>query len=189
MMDDSGSIVWRFMVYPGHEYCRLYQQDSNWHLAWVAVFSYDQKPCQLSYKVVCDAAWQTQKAIVEGWVGQTRVEVDLRADQDRRWWLNDSEVLGVSGCTDIDLNFSPSTNTIPIRRLNLTIGGTAEIQAAWLRFPGFNLEPLEQRYQRLDENLFRYESGGGRFFADLRVNKTGFVTDYPDIWIAEGTSG
>ena len=54
-----------------------------------------------------------------------------------------------------------------------------------IRFPGFELEPLTQVYRRLDENTYRYESGGGRFAADLQVNETGFVTNYPGIWQAE----
>jgi hypothetical protein len=78
------------------------------------------------------------------------------------------------GCTDIDL-ISASTNTIPIRRLGLAVGETAEVGAAWLRFPVSTLS-LEQRYTRLEEGLYRYESGGGRS-SQTRVNGAGFVTD------------
>jgi hypothetical protein len=183
------SILWRFMVYPGHEFCRLYQQGAEWHLEGTAVFAYEHSPCRLSYEVICDASWRTLAAKVEGWVRQTRISVQIRTDQDQRWWMNEVEALEVRGCTDIDLNFSPSTNTIPIRRLNLAAGETAEVKAAWLRFPGFTLEPLEQRYQQLEEGIYRYESGGGRFVVDLRVNRAGFVNDYPGIWIAEASSG
>jgi hypothetical protein len=38
--------------------------------------------------------------------------------------------------------FSPSTNLLPIRRLNLGVGQAAKVQAAWLRFLGFTLESL-----------------------------------------------
>jgi hypothetical protein len=91
----------------------------------------------------------------------------------------------VRGCTDLDLNFSPSTNLLPIRRLNLEIGQEAEVKAAWLRFPSFELEPLFQVYRRLGESVFRYESGGGSFIAHLEVDASGFVTNYPGLWQAE----
>lgn len=91
----------------------------------------------------------------------------------------------VAGCIDLDLNFSPCTNLLPIRRLGLAIGQEAQVRAAWLRFPNFELEPLPQLYRRLDESTYRYESGGGQFVADLQVNQTGFVTNYPGIWQAE----
>lgn len=88
----------------------------------------------------------------------------------------------MAGCIDLDLNFSPSTNLLPIRRLGLAIGEEAKVNAAWLRFPGFTLEPLEQLYRRIDRTTYRYESAGGKFVAELRVNTAGFVTHYPNFW-------
>src|SRR5438093_248859 len=84
-----------------------------------------------------------------------------------RWTPNGTECPAVAGCVDLDLNFSPSTNLLPIRRLDLPIGGRAAVRAAWLRFPGFTLEPLEQVYHRIDEGTYRYESAGGSFIAEL----------------------
>lgn len=104
------------------------------------------------------------------------------------WWLNEAEQPEVAGCTDIDLNFSPSTNLLPIRRLGLEVGEAAEVQAAWLRFPSFQLEPLPQQYRRLDENTYRYESAGGQFVAELKVSPSGLVIDYPGIWQAEAST-
>jgi hypothetical protein len=74
---------------------------------------------------------------------------------------------------------------LPIRRLNLAIGEQARVRAAWLRFPGFALEPLEQIYRRTGVTTYQYESGGGRFTTELRVNEAGFVTDYPNLWAFE----
>ena len=123
-----------------------------------------------------------------GWVGNNIVDIQIRTDPDGHWWLNEVEQPEVTGCIDIDLNFSPSTNLLPIRRLGLVIGETAGVKAAWLRFPGFKLEPLPQQYHRLEETIYRYESAGGQFVADLTVNRSGFVVDYPGIWQAEAAS-
>jgi hypothetical protein len=87
---------------------------------------------------------------------------------------------------DLDLNFSPSTNLLPIRRLRLDVGQEAAVRAAWLRFPGFTLEPLEQRYRRTADDAYRYESAGGAFVRDLTVNDEGFVVRYPGLWEAGG---
>jgi hypothetical protein len=46
----------------------------------------------------------------------------------------------MAGCVNIDLNFSPSTNLLPIRRLDLSVGASAIVRAAWLRFPGMNVQ-------------------------------------------------
>jgi hypothetical protein len=182
------SIVWRGFYLPGHEACRLFSANSGWHLTGTAVFSHQQQPCQLDYVIVCDASWHTQSAAVGGWLGDTLVDIELTVDSDQNWRLNGSTRPEVTGCIDLDLNFSPSTNLLPIRRLGLTIGQAAEVKAAWLRFPGFGLEPLPQVYRRLDEITYRYESADGQFVADLQVNRTGFVTNYPGIWQAEATT-
>jgi hypothetical protein len=182
------SILWRASVFPGHEACRLVSQESRWHLEGTAVFSHKGRPCRLDYQILCNAAWQTLSANVEGWLGNTVVDIHIECDANGHWWLNEVEQPDVLGCTDVDLNFSPSTNLLPIRRLNLEIGQTADVKAAWLRFPTFRLELLSQKYSRLDEHTYRYESAGGQFVADLKVNRAGFVVDYPGLWQAEATS-
>jgi hypothetical protein len=182
------SILWRRLDQPGHESARLCLRQSQWHLAGTAVFAHDRQPCRLDYLVVCDAEWRTRSARVRGWVGAGSIELDLSVDSARRWQLNDTERPEVAGCVDLDLNFSPSTNLLPIRRLNLPIGQEAAVRAAWLRFPSFLLEPLEQRYRRTDAATYRYESAGGQFVTQLEVNASGFVTRYPGFWEADASA-
>ena len=182
------SILWRGILLPGHEACQLSSQDSHWQLQGTAVFSHEQRPCRLGYQIICDAVWRTLSAKVEGWLGNTVIDIGIKSDPNGHWWLNEVEQPDVMGCIDVDLNFSPSTNLLPIRRLGLAVGETAEVKAAWLRFPSFTLEPLPQQYHRLGEADYRYESSGGQFVADLKVNRSGFVIDYPGIWQAEASS-
>jgi uncharacterized protein len=182
------SILWRGFLLPGHEACQLFSNNSVWRLDGAAVFVYEGQPVRLNYHVVCDTTWQTLSANVEGWLGKRIVGIQIRTDPARHWWLNEIEQPQVMGCIDIDLNFSPSTNLLPIRRFELAVGEVAEVRAAWLRFPSFALEPLPQQYRRLDENTYRYESAGGQFVADLKTNHSGFVLDYPGLWLAEATS-
>jgi len=178
-------ILWQGFILPGHEACRLFRKDTRWHLEGTAVFSHEGQPGRLHYEVLCDAGWHTLSARVEGWLGSTPVQVEIRTDAGHRWWMNEVEQPAVEGCIDLDLNFSPSTNALPIRRLGLGPGEAADVRAAWLRFPTFTLEPLPQRYHRLGETTYRYESSGGRFAVDLEVNADGLVLEYPGVWKAE----
>jgi uncharacterized protein len=179
------SILWRRLDQPGHESARLFFHHSSWHLTGTAVFVHDQQPCRLDYMVVCNAAWQTLSAKVAGWVGGQSIEIELVVDAARRWRLNGTECPDVAGCFDLDLNFSPSTNLLPIRRLGLAVGQAAAVRAAWLRFPSFSLEALEQLYRRIDVATYRYESAGGKFVTELQVDATGFVIHYPSFWQLE----
>jgi hypothetical protein len=187
-LEIMASILWRGIVFPGHEACRLVPQEPGWQLEGTAVFSHEGQICRLDYQVLCDLAWQTTSAKVEGWLGEKVIDIQIKHDSNGRWLLNEVEQPAVMGCTDIDLNFSPSTNLLPIRRLDLAVGQAAEVRAAWLRFPGFELEPLPQVYRRLDETTYHYESAGGQFVAQLKVNRAGFVVDYAGLWLAESTS-
>ena len=187
-MEAVETILWRGLVFPGHESCSLFSRGAEWHLEGTAVFSHEQKPCRLNYHIVCDEEWRTLSARVEGWLNKTIIDLKIKTDSSGRWWLNDVEQPAVASCTDIDLNFSPSTNLLPIRRLGLAVGEASEVKAAWLRFPSFKLEPLPQLYRRLDEDIYRYESAGGQFVTDLEVSPSGFVIDYPGIWKVEATS-
>lgn len=185
MKDANRTMLWRRLDHPGHESALIFFADDAWHLQGAAVFLYHESACKLDYQIVCDSRWQTRSARVEGWVGSKMIESSVVVADDRRWVLNGRECPQVEGCVDVDLNFSPSTNLLPIRRLELSPGEQREVRAAWLRFPGFELEPLTQLYRRLDENTYRYESAGGKFVRELTVNKDGFVTNYPDLWQAE----
>lgn len=181
----SQAILWQRLDRPGHESCRLTALEPGWRLEGSAVFTHEQQPCRLDYAIVCDAGWHTLSGKVAGWVGEKGIEIQISVDTAQRWRVNGAEIREVVGCVDLDLNFSPATNLLPIRRLKLEIGQEATVRAAWLRFPGFALEPLEQRYRRTDETKYRYESAGGRFVTELQVNAAGFVTLYPNFWQAE----
>jgi uncharacterized protein len=179
------TILWKRIDWPGHEACSLYQAGAEWRLEGMAVFLSDDGPCRLSYAISCDSSWNTLRGTVSGWVGNDNIEIEISRDANHCWQLNGSESSAVSGCIDLDLNFSPATNLLPIRRLNLEIGQEAEVRAAWLRFPSFELEPLAQIYTRLNEFTYRYSSTGGTFVRDLAINEAGLVTDYPGFWQAE----
>jgi hypothetical protein len=77
---------------------------------------------------------------------------------------------------------SPVTNTLPIRRLKLAVGEDALVTAAWVKFPELTVSPLRQRYARLAENLYRYDSLESGFTAELMVDADGLVVEYGSIW-------
>src|SRR5574341_668968 len=145
----------------------------------------ERRPCRLDYRILCAADWRTESARISGVVGERDVDLRVSVDRGGKWFLNDTECPAVSGCIDIDLGFSPSTNLIPIRRLSLAIGQHADVRAAWLPFPALVFEALPQVYRREAERVYRYESVGGAFVRLLTVNAAGFVTDYPGFWIEE----
>jgi uncharacterized protein len=175
-------VFWRRLDMPGYESGRVSGVGKNWTLEGTAVFTDQQRPCRIDYKILCDSNWCTRSGRVRGWVGEKSIDVDIMVDAEQGWWANGLDLPGLAGCIDLDLSFSPSTNLLPIRRLNLQIGQSGQVNAAWLKYPDFTFETLPQVYRRTDLLVYRYESSGGSFTADVTVNSTGFVVDYPPFW-------
>jgi hypothetical protein len=181
------TILWRRLDRPGHEAARLVFHAPFWQLTGTAVFAESGAPCRLEYQVTCDPSWRTRHAQLTGWFGNKRVVCTISADARHHWRLDGHSCPDLAGCVDLDLSFSPATNLLPIRRLALPVGQAAPVRAAWLRFPECRLEPLQQRYHRMDAERYRYESGAGAepFRAELLVTPVGFVADYAGLWRVE----
>jgi hypothetical protein len=184
----EATILWRRLDLPGHDAAVLVESADGAELRGMAVFLDQGGPTALHYRVCCSAGWQTSDAHIHGWLGTQPVELSIRRDAAGRWTLNGAACPAVAGCVDLDLSFTPATNLLPLRRLDLGVGDTAGIRSAWLDWPAGILAPLVQRYTRQSSAAYDYESdlpGTERFAATLRVDPDGWVLDYPGLWQAE----
>jgi hypothetical protein len=177
-------MMWRRLDNPGHEWARLTDTGSGPVLRGTAVFVEDKIAGRLDYKILCNPVWETRSAIVLGWVQDEKVKLEITKGPGNTWRMNGRPVPSVQGCVDLDLSFSPSTNLLPIRHLNLEIGQESEVRAAWLRFPRLELHTLVQRFRRISESRYFYSSDTG-FSTELDVNGDGFVKNYPPLWAEE----
>ncbi|WP_227107568.1 putative glycolipid-binding domain-containing protein [Chromobacterium rhizoryzae] len=176
------SIVWQRLDASGHDYAALEQSEQGPRLKGCAVFVEDGVNCLLHYQVDCAPDWSTRRVEVNGYRGAEAIALRLETDAEGRWRLNGAEQPQVQGCVDIDLAFTPATNLLPIRRSRLEIGAALELNAAWLQFPALTLAPLSQRYTRLSEIGYRYESRQGAFQAELSLTPDGLPRDYQGLW-------
>jgi hypothetical protein len=184
----TATILWRRLDVPGHDAAVLVEATNGAELRGMAVFRDQGGPTALHYRVSCSTGWQTSEAHIHGWLGAQAVELLIRRDGAGRWTLNGVACPAVAGCVDLDLSFTPATNLLPLRRLDLVVGHTAEVRSAWLDWPAGTLAPLVQRYTRQSPTAYNYESdlpGADRFTAALRVDPVGWVIDYPGLWQAE----
>jgi hypothetical protein len=184
-MIERSTIMWRRLDKPGAEVADLTRNGAGWILAGMAVVAHDGRPCALEYRIECDAAWQTETVRIGGHVGGKPAALELVRSPGHSWRMNGTLMPLLQGCVDVDFGFSPVTNLLPIRRLELALGSRAEVRAAWVRFPELTVEVLEQAYTRMGSATYLYESAAGAFRRDLSVNAAGFVVEYPDYWHAE----
>src|SRR4029077_3027916 len=133
-------------------------------------------PIRVEYRVLADGTGLTTAAHVRDLRGFEQRTPTIDRSRKGTWTVDGAAVPGLRGCTDVDLGCSPSTNTLPIRRLNLRVGASTTIKAARARFPTLEVVTSAQTYSRLDEFTYRYASGD--FAADLTVDDDGLVMDY-----------
>jgi len=167
------------------EHCTLTLRDSGLALVGTVLGAEGGAPVRIEYKVLADAAGMTTAAHVRDLRGFETQTIALERDAKGNWTVNGTAAKALKGCTDIDLGCSPSTNTLPIRRLRLAVGGSSTIKAAWVRFPGLDVVKAAQTYTRLDEFTYRYK--GGTFDAELTVDDDGLVAAYAE-WRRTGVA-
>ena len=178
---------WRRLDVPGWEECRIDKTDAGWRLAGKLEVAEAGVHARHSYVIDCDAPWRTRRAHVGGSAGGTPIQFDFTADGHGAWTLNGAPRPEVAGAIDIDLGFTPTTNLVPIRRLEIGVGQETDVRAAWLRFPELRVEALEQTYAREAPQAYRFRAhiDGGMFTARLDTDEFGCVVRYGDLWAAE----
>jgi hypothetical protein len=178
---------WRRVDVPGREEARVERTHDGWRLTGELDVEETGTAAHLRYTIDCDARWRTRSATIDGEVNGGSIRFALASDADGHWWRDGTPLPDLDGALDVDLGFTPATNTLPIRRLELDVGAHAPVLSAWLRFPELRLERLAQRYTREAELVYRYDAlgDGEPFAARLDTDALGRVLVYEGLWQAE----
>ena len=141
---------------------------------------HDGARVEISFLVDTNPDWSTRRASIDIPALATTFEVEV--EPGGRWLFDGEHRKEFDGCVDIDLGWTPATNTLPIRRLHFVPGIPRTIRAAWLKWSELLFVPAEQTYTKRSADRWTYESGD--FAADLTVDEHGVVLTYgePPIW-------
>jgi hypothetical protein len=133
------------------------------------------------FRIVCDTNWATRRLAVDTTDGH---RIRVASGGDGRWVDGKGTALPeFDGCIDVDLEGTPITNTLPIRRLNLEPGSAAvELRMLYVPFDTFRPLVDEQRYRCVSHLHYRYEAVDGSFDAGITVDEDGLVVDYPPLF-------
>ncbi|MBI3859601.1 MAG: putative glycolipid-binding domain-containing protein [Thaumarchaeota archaeon] len=180
---EERSVVWKSLKPPGYEFCTVGRVGRGWRLFGALTREVGRGTMVARYDIVTDASWGARSVVVESVLRGERAVLTMRAGPGR-WKVNGKPARELDGCRDVDLGASPSTNILPMKRRPLRVGGKLGITAAWVRFPGLSVAPLEQTYTRLSKTRYRYQSAGG-FSSEIEVDGFGLVKRYGEYWTAE----
>jgi hypothetical protein len=168
----------------GMDACSFGARGDGFEISGTALYLDSHQPTSLDYRVSCNSDWSSQSASVKGWVGCEKREFSISRDVAGAWAIDGVEIPGVDGLLDIDLGFTPATNTNAINRLRLGVGDEAETTAVWLDTDDWCFKPLTQVYRRLSETEFAYCSPSHDYTATLVTDDFGIIRLYPQLWTA-----
>jgi hypothetical protein len=180
------NVMWASWVDAGLEHLRLVQTDDTVSADGIVIGIEENIPFRIRYEIRCDTWWRVRELKALSLIGEDD-ESRLLADGEGRWTTETGEIVPhLDGCIDADISATPFTNTLPIRRLMLDPGESADLAVAYLAVPSLQIETEPQRYTCLERSAkggtYRFESLDVSFTADLSVDADGLVLDYPGLF-------
>jgi len=166
---------WRGLGTGGVEHLDLHLRDGRLRARSVV----DLGPVRLEYAMELDTVWTFGALRLRSSDGR---QLDVSRDADGAWAVDGGARPDLADAVDVDLSFSPFTNTLPIRRLGLAVGSAADLVTAYVDGDTFEVSPDPQRYTRLDTDRYVYESRDGDFHREITVDAEGVVVDYPGLF-------
>ena len=173
-------ILWKGIYYNTLEYLHI-QSDTSHLIEGNITGLVNEQPLHVCYKIETNTQWNISSVHIKV---LEHAEKELQfTKSDNRWHDKQGTIHAIfDACTDIDISLTPFTNTLPINRLRLPVGGSAEIAVLYFDLPAMDVKPVKQRYTRLAEDRYKYESLSSGFTAELLVDEGGLVINYPQIW-------
>lgn len=190
MSERTRDIYWRPWQEPGLEHLHLSVTADGARALGLILCMREQAHLRCRYELEADSAWRTRRlafAVMPSGGGEAERLV-LEADGDGTWMANGERRADLDGCIDVDVQITPFTNTLPIRRLGLALEEGADIRVAYVPVPGLAVRAVEQRYTCLEPlneagGRYRYDGLFRGFTADLSVDEDGLVFDYKDTFV------
>jgi uncharacterized protein len=152
---------------------------AGYSISSTAVFLADGDPAKLDYHISYEKNWCSRSATIHGWIGTDARSWELARSSEGCWTVKGERVPLLDGLTDVDLVFTPATNTVALNRLRTENDSVAETSAVWLDLDGWSFKPLLQMYRRLSDNAFAYTSPLHDYHAELVVDDAGLLGHGP----------
>lgn len=137
---------------------------------------------RVSYVVRLSAVWQVSQFLL--FRDQSEPDLWLGTDGGGRWGeMNGAHRPDLDGCSEIELDCTPFTVTLPLRRLQLDVGDAAEVKAARVDVETLGIVPVEYRLEHLGDRRWRRveASASGEMVStsEFAVDGYGLVLDDP----------
>ena len=118
--------------------------------------------------------------------GEGNWQCDAHADGEPSLGEPGGDMDALHGALDCDLEFSPLTNLMPVRRHSIDrLQIEMDFLMAWVSVPGLALHASRQRYEHVRHHeggsVVRFVSLDSDFRSELELDSDGLVVHYPQL--------
>lgn len=172
---DGHEVRWRTWDGEGDEVTTLTWENEGWTVSGLVSRE------RLQYVVRLSAGWKVRQFIL--FRDMDEPDLWLGTDGAGRWGeVNGAHRTELDGCYDVDLTCTPFTTILPIRRLLLEEGDSAELPVVRIDPETLGVRADVQRYTRLASHRWGFEQPSTRFSVEFDVDEHGLVVDYPGLF-------
>ena len=177
------NILWTGREYYSLENCLVHSTDEGTEINSVIVGIYQSKIYRVEYQIKTNLNWETIFVELKSRHSNDTRHLKFESDGKGNWISHNKIVDEYKGCIDIDIPLTPFTNTLPIKRLNLTERQEQQIQVVYIDVLTWHIGPVRQKYIRLSPTEYQYENIPNDFEAKITVDDFGLVVDYPTLFV------
>ena len=174
--------VWKGMLLNTSEFLMLTPSNDSFYVRSFITGEAEGSPLHIEYRIIINNSWIVQSLFID-LINGGQHQVGFTRSVSGVWKTVAGENLpDLNECTDPDISYTPFTNTLAIKRLNLQVGEQSEIIALFFDLPSLMPKPMRQRYTRKGEKQYLYENVDSDFQALLNIDDNALVIDYADRW-------
>lgn len=175
--------LWTALHHQSMELCHLTKTGNGYEVNSVIVGLFETGVCKIEYSIHINLHWETTSFEIKTAFNGQNFRCACHSNGNGSWWMNGEPVDAFRGCRDIDISLTPFTNSLPINRLKLGLKENAVIKVLYIDVLSQKIKAVQQKYSRLSETEYKYENVPNDFEAVLTVDPSGFVRNYPNLFV------
>lgn len=145
----------------------------------------DQHPAfSASYDLVTDETGATKRLSLTVTLARHERQLSIARDEENMWLIQDHQGQttrsSFDGALDVDVQYSPFFNALPIRRTDLhTTKEAVELPVVYVKLPELSVNPAVISYDSTDGGGIKLHSPVAE--TTITVDDDGFILDYPQL--------